>query len=106
MIRLSILILSTFALTATAGAEDLAPGLWELSLEPRVEADPGFQPVPLTLNQCVTKEDARDPGRVLKPLTAAGATDCSYSTKSYVGDNFRFTMQCPGSLDLQTSGEV
>jgi hypothetical protein len=103
-----IVTLGLYALigAAVAHAEDLAPGLWQLSLEARVESAPGFHPGPMTLNQCVTKEDAADPGKLLGPVASAGASDCSYSKTSYVGQEFRFTMECAGALELRTTGEV
>ena len=39
-------------------------------------------------------------------LATAGATDCSYTEKSYNGQTFRFLMQCAGTLQIKTSGEV
>ena len=104
--RLISVCLAALALTMVARADDLTPGLWELSLEARVESEPGFQPGPITVNQCLTKDDARDPSKVLGPLTTAGATDCTYSKSSYNGGTFRFAMQCGGTLGLKTSGEV
>jgi len=104
--RIVTLGLCALALASVALAEDIAPGLWELSLEARVDSEPDFQPGPMTLNQCVTKDDARDPGKLLGAIASAGATGCSYSQTSYVGQVFRFTMQCAGTLELKTTGEV
>ena len=105
-IRLTVLCVGLLALGNVARAEDLAPGLWELSLEAGLGADAAFPSVPLKMNQCLTKDDARDPAKVLAMITAPGAAGCSYSEKSYVGNTFRFAMQCSGTLDLKTSGEV
>ncbi|HUO80250.1 MAG TPA: DUF3617 family protein [Steroidobacteraceae bacterium] len=101
-----ILGLCVLGLATVARAEDIAPGLWELALEAAVEADPAFQPGPMTVRQCVTRDDARDPGKILGPISSAGASDCSYAAKSYVGRVFRFTLQCSGTLQLRTTGEV
>ena len=105
-IRIVALGLGALALASAARADDIAPGLWELTLEARVASEPDFQPGPMTLNQCVTQEDARDPSKLLGPIAAAGATGCSYSERSYAGQEFRFTMQCSGTLELKTTGEV
>ena len=94
--RILTLSLCALAMTSVALAEDITPGLWELSLEARIDAAPDFQPGPKTLNQFITKEAAKDPSKVLGPIASAGATECSYSDKSYVGWEFRFTMQCTG----------
>jgi hypothetical protein len=104
--RIVMLGLCAVALVSVTRAEDIAPGLWELSLDARVDSDLGFQPGPVTLNQCISKDDARDPSKLLGPIAAAGATGCSYSEKSYVGQEFRFTMQCSGTLELTTTGDV
>jgi hypothetical protein len=104
--RVALLAVCALALIGAARAEDLAPGLWELSLEARVESEPGFQPEPMTVNQCVTKQDASDPSRLLGSVATGGATGCSYLEKSYLGQTFRFAMACSGALELKTTGEV
>jgi len=104
--RILALALTALAFAHTVRAEDLAPGLWELSLEARVDSEPGFQPGPITLNQCLTADSARDPAKLLGPIASAGATGCNYSQKNYLGQQFRFTMQCSGVFELKTTGEV
>jgi hypothetical protein len=99
-------LLAVLATTSAAVAGDVAPGLWEISLEASVDAAPGFAPGPLSVNQCFTKQDVRDPGKLLSSVTTAGASDCSYTERGYVGDHFRFKMQCGGTLHLQSSGDV
>ena len=101
-----ILCLAALVLTTVARADDLTPGLWELSLDAKAASEPGFQAGPIMVNQCLTKDDARDPRKVLGPLTTAGATDCTYSRSTYDGGTFRFAMQCGGTLGLKTTGEV
>ncbi len=104
--RILALGLCIFVLAGVARAEDLAPGLWELSLEAKVDAEPGFQTGPITVNQCVSKSDTRDPSKLLAPIASGGASGCNYSEKSYVGQKFHFAMQCSGTLELKTTGEV
>ena len=105
-IRCITLCLCGLALTAGARAEDLAPGLWELSMDARIEAGVSFQPGPVKVNKCLTKDDARDPSKVVESIAAPGATGCSFSETSYVGTTLRFAMQCSGMLDLKSTGEV
>ena len=101
-------VAASFALFLTAGAQaqDISPGLWQLSVETRVSAAPGFAPAPYTLNQCFTAADARDPSRVLGGVANPGASDCTYTDKAYRGNTFRFTMQCGGAFAISTRGEV
>jgi len=106
-------LLSTLAATALAAAfspralaDDMAPGLWEITLDTRVAAQPGFKPEPFSLQQCLTAADTKDPSALLGGMTNPGATGCSYSDKSYSGNTFRFTMKCAGSFGTQSHGEV
>ena len=87
-------------------AADLSPGLWDITLETRVAAQPGFAPAPVRLRQCLTAADARDPSALLGGLANPGARGCSYSDKSYSGNTFRFSMQRDGSFGIKSRGEV
>src|SRR5712692_1580097 len=92
---------STLALAA-----DVSPGSWEITMETRVPAEPGFAPPPFQITQCLTDADARDPSRVLGGVSNPGATGCSYSDQSYSGNTFSFSMQCSGSYGINASGRV
>lgn len=87
-------------------ASDIQPGLWELALEMRVAASPGFSPAPYTMKQCLTAQDAQDPSRILGSAANPMASDCTYTEKTFAGSTFRFKMQCAGSLGMQASGEI
>lgn len=87
-------------------AADIQPGLWELVVENRAAASPGFSSELLTVKQCLTEQDAQDPSRVLGGMANPGATDCTYTEKSFTGNVFRFRMHCAGSFSIQASGEI
>jgi hypothetical protein len=98
------LLAAAFSLPGLAA--DMSPGLWEITLETRVAAQPGFSPEPFRLQQCLTAADAKDPSALLGGLANPGASGCSYSDKSYSGNTFRFSMQCGGSFGIKSHGEV
>ena len=87
-------------------AADVSPGSWEITMETRVPAEPGFAPPPFQITQCLTDADARDPSRVLGGVSNPGATGCNYSDKSYSGNTFTFSMQCAGTYEIKASGRV
>ena len=87
-------------------AADMSPGMWEITLEARVAAQPGFAPEPFRLTQCLTAADTRDPSKVLGGLANPGASGCTYTDKVYAGNTFRFSMQCAGNFAIQSQGEV
>jgi len=102
----TVLGLAAALLAPASLAQDLLPGMWEISLEARVESDPGFQPGPMSMNQCLTKDDAHNPAKVLGSIATGGANNCSYTKRDYEGSTLHFEMQCSGALALHTSGEV
>jgi hypothetical protein len=105
--RLAILTAVQAAAFCTPGlAADMSPGLWEITLETRIAAQPGFVPEPVRLQQCLTAADVRDPSALLGAMANPGASGCIYSDKAYAGDSFRFSMQCSGSLAIHSHGEV
>lgn len=101
-----IMLALAVSMSAPAFAEDIQPGLWELTLEARVAASPEFAPAPYSVNECLTAQDAQDPSRVLAGVANSGASDCTYTDKNFSGNTFRFKMQCAGSLGMKTQGEI
>ena len=103
-----IAIASSAAAIAAAGsfAADVSPGLWEITMQTRVASTPGFAPAPFNLKQCLTAEDAREPGRLLGQLASPGASGCAYTERSYSGNSLSFTMQCAGSFAIASRGRI
>ena len=100
-----------FALTATMAAyptfaDDLSPGLWEITMESRVEAAASWEPSPFKLTQCLTANDARDPSRLVGSISTPGATGCKYSERNYSGSTFQFVLDCSGSFGIKSRGGV
>lgn len=97
-----------FALAAPcAFAQDVAPGLWEITMETRVPADSGFQPPPAKITQCITPDTAKDPGMLFTQIGNPGASNCRYQDRNYHGGNtFTFAMTCRGTYQLRSSGKV
>jgi hypothetical protein len=102
------LIAAALALAALpALAQDVSPGLWEISMETRVPSEPGFQPAPYTMTQCITAADAKDPGALFYKIGNPGATNCRFQDRNYHGsDSFTFAMTCSGIYNLRSTGEV
>ncbi|HEX4329220.1 MAG TPA: DUF3617 domain-containing protein, partial [Burkholderiales bacterium] len=105
--RQRLIPLSLFILACTAArAQDISPGLWEITVNSLVAASPGFAPDPVKQTQCLSAQDARDPRRLFGELSAPGASGCSYGKSRISGNNLQFTMQCAGSLNLHASGDM
>ena len=98
---LALIFMSTAAL-----ADDISPGSWQITMETRVPAEPGFAPPVFQLTQCLTADDARDPSRVLGGVSNPGASGCNYTDKSYSGNTFTFAMTCGGGYGIKASGRI
>jgi hypothetical protein len=104
MSRLQYPLAVLLAVPAVCPAQStISPGLWQISVQLNAEAV-AMQPV--TVNQCLTAADARDPSKVLGGIASPGASGCAYSQRSYSGNTFSFAMECAGSLGIRATGSV
>ena len=89
-------------LIAFAGAAhaDIEPGQWEMTVTTSVEGMPGGM-APVTQTRCLTREDARDPTR----LIGAGA-GCEFSNRRDSGAEITFNVACTGQVPMSGSGAV
>jgi len=88
-------------------AQDVAPGLWEITLETSVPSQPDFTPAPYKMTQCLTAADAKNPGELFSKIGNPGAANCRYQDRNYHGNNsFTFAMTCSGSYQLRSNGQV
>jgi len=99
-------LLALIFMSTAAFADDISPGSWQIMMETRVPAEPGFAPPAFQLTQCLTAEDARDPSRVLGGVSNPGASGCNYTDKSYSGNTFTFAMTCGGGYGIKASGRI
>lgn len=102
------IIATSLALAAPlALAQDVSPGLWEITMETRVPAESGFQPPAAKITQCITPDTAKDPGMLFTQIGNPGASNCRYQDRNYHGGNtFTFAMTCRGTYQLRSSGKV
>ena len=83
-------------------AAEPRPGLWDLTVTTTAEgADGVFGPY--TSSQCLTKEDVRNPEKL---LGENGVNACTYGDKVYQGSSFSFTVQCGGAVPMSGSGKI
>jgi len=87
-------------------AEDVRPGLWNISLESGVAASPDWKPQPFEAKQCLTEADAQNPDRLLLGMGSSGATGCDFQNRQYTGNTLTFDVSCAGTLGLKGHGQV
>jgi hypothetical protein len=81
----------------------ISPGLWQISLQLNTDA---VAMLPVTVNQCLTAADAKDPSKLLGSIASPGASGCTYTDKRYSGNTFSFAMTCSGTLAIKAAGQV
>ena len=92
-------------LPMAAVAQMPTPGLWQIGAQTQAVGLP-LVLAPMSIEHCLTAEDAKDPSRLLGRLSSPGATGCAYTNSAYTGASFHFAMECSGVLGIKASGEV
>ena len=97
-----LLLLAFMGPAINLQAAEPRPGLWDLTVTTTAEgADGVFGPY--TSSQCLTKEDVRNPEKL---LGENGVNACTYGDKVYQGGSFSFTVQCGGAIPMSGSGKI
>ena len=105
MFRARYILAIILTLPGISWPQDLSPGLWQISVQAKSAAIPTDM-APLQVNQCLTKEDAKDPSKLMGATTSPDVSGCTYSNKSYSGNTFHFTMECTGAFAIKATGDV
>jgi hypothetical protein len=93
-----VLALSLTALAQTAARRD---GRWEVRTEMSM---PGMTMPPMTVTQCVTKEEAADPQKSLPQ--SPGQNKCTVSDYKSDGDKITWKVTCQGPGAMSGTGEA
>jgi hypothetical protein len=99
----SILAVSVLAQERPAPRRD---GNWKVTMEMDLPGVPQ-KPPPITFTQCVTKEDAADPAKLV-PLTGRGEAptmDCQVSDQKLNGAKVSWRARCEGLNPMTGTGE-
>jgi len=89
-------------LSITAFAQARRDGQWEIKTEMTMPGMPMNMP-PMTMTQCVTKQEAEDPQKYL-PQNPQGK--CTMSDYKVTGDKVTWKMTCQGQGAMSGTGEV
>ncbi|HEY8249122.1 MAG TPA: DUF3617 family protein [Burkholderiales bacterium] len=79
---------------------DIEPGNWEMTVSTQVEGIPAGALAPIVQTRCLTREDARDPSRLV------GGAGCEFSDRRDTGSEMSFNVSCGGQLPMRGSGLV
>src|SRR5437879_1071600 len=104
--RLGLLLLGLAASPFAVAQADIRPGLWDMSVEFSVPADPAFKQPAISRHQCLTAADARDPSRLLAEMSVPGATGCAISGRTASSGHFEFDVKCEGLFAIGGHGSV
>ena len=105
-VRLGLLVLGLAASPFAVAQTDIRPGLWDMSVEFSVPADPAFKQPAISRPQCLTAADARDPSRLLAEMSVPGATGCAISGKTASSGHLEFEVKCEGIFAIGGHGSV
>ena len=105
-LRLLALSAGLFASLHALPAPGPEPGLWDVSADMAIPTVPDFRQEPVTLRQCFSAADVRDPGRMLGGMANAGAANCTFTDKRESPGHADFSVRCDGLLAISGRGSV
>ena len=80
-------------------------GRWEVSTEMEMPGMPMKMP-PMKSLQCITKEQATDPGQSVPREAQDKNSDCKVSDYKVAGNKVTWTMKCEGKNAMTGNGEI
>lgn len=82
-------------------------GLWKVQVEMQMPNMPMALP-PMTAEQCITPEDAKDPMRTVPQAggRAPSSQDCKVTDYQTVGNKVTWKMECTGRSAMTGNGEM
>ena len=99
------LMMSPLAAHATPDVSDMmAPGLWEMTVNMRVDGMPMSMPAQ-TIRRCITQVTLDENQGIPKPQTHGNVT-CKTTSMDRSGNTVSWTMACTGQGDMQMDGTV
>jgi hypothetical protein len=107
-VRHTVCVAAMFAISVTVSAQDMRrDGRWEMTATMEIPGMP--QPLPpTTLMQCITKEQAADPQKLLPqpPQRGGSQSDCKVSDYKSSGNKVTFAMKCTTPQEMTTNAEI
>jgi hypothetical protein len=80
-------------------------GNWQVTMELNIPGMPQGMP-PMTMTQCITKEQAADPSKLVPQGAGRGLPpDCKISDMKTEGNKTSWSMKCEGQTAMNGTGE-
>jgi len=95
------LLVLAFAATSAQAGSGMKDGLWEIATTIEMPGLP-FQPPPVTMNHCYTKEDVQDQKKVVPEPEG----DCKVTSLKTTGSKVTWQIVCTGKNAAKGEGEI
>ena len=105
--RFAAALISAAAVSGSLLAQVPGPraGNWQITMEISIPGMPHGMP-PMTMNQCITKEQAADPSKLVPQGAGRGMPpDCKVSDMKTEGDKTSWSMKCEGQIAMSGTAE-
>jgi hypothetical protein len=90
---------------ALARQSPIREGKWEITMEMDMPGMPMKMP-PMTITQCITKEEAEDPSKLVPKNPQDKGSDCKMSDYKMTGSTISWTMKCETPEPMTGKGEI
>jgi hypothetical protein len=104
-IRTAATLAAAFVLSASGAAQEpRRDGNWQVTMEMEMPGMPQRMP-PMTMTQCVTKEDAADPAKALPQGRGGPPNNCKVTDQKIDGNKVTWSMKCAPPEEMSGTGE-
>ena len=108
MIRNAVSVAAVLAVSAVALAQGpRRDGRWEMTTTMEMPGMAQKMP-PMTVTQCITKEQAADPQKLVQqpPQRGGPQSDCKMTDFNTAGNKITYSMKCTTPQEMTMNGEV
>ena len=110
MKTVSVIALAMLATVAVIAQATMRPGQWEITSQMQMPNMPaGFQMPAMTMMQCITPEQAKDPASTVPRQSGRGRgnkDDCKVSDYKTSGNTVTWSMACTSPDKMTATGEM
>lgn len=102
----SLILFLNYGLVRAEQANDILPGLWEITLNTKVAVSQNWAPPPVQLSRCLTESDAINPERLFADAGMMGVMGCSFDNRQLRAGHVSFDVACEGKLGITGHGDM
>jgi hypothetical protein len=105
-LRLATFVFCALFAGSLLAQDQMRPGQWEMTMKMEMAGLPAGMGEMKMPPQCITPEQAKDPGSTVQAGRGRGGGDCKTTDQKMDGNKFTWKMECTGAVAMTGDGEM